>query len=81
MPLQALYLTNENIENLRKVSNMSKLVNQLLSEYFKNNDINTMTEEELELRLKEIEVQEEFEKKIKQLREEYGREISNKNEN
>jgi hypothetical protein len=39
MPNQQVYLNNENYSKLKKEENMSRLINQLLSEYFLNHGL------------------------------------------
>lgn len=51
MPLQALYLSEEIIEHLKKEPNMSKLVNSLLYEYY---DLVTPIDEKLAMAKKEL---------------------------
>lgn len=52
MPNQAIYLTDENLKRLRECENMSKVVNNLLTNYF--NEIETPSLEELEQEEQEI---------------------------
>jgi hypothetical protein len=61
------YVSDENRENLRSVSNRSELVNKLLAEHFKFSAINLMTPEELAKRKAILITQIEAEKKIKEI--------------
>lgn len=47
MGSKMLYISDENLINLSKVENMSGLVNDLLSKYFKEKNINSLSKEEI----------------------------------
>ena len=68
MKVMRTYTIEEEIaERLKKEGNASKLINQLLEEYFHKSDINSMTIEELEREQKKLEILMEAEKKVKEL--------------
>lgn len=67
MPTQVIYFKNEILLRLRKEENMSALISELLTEYFKKNDLNNMSVEELDKRIKIVELKEEAEKLEKEV--------------
>lgn len=63
--LRSYTIDAEIAEELKKVPNASNLINELLKDYFKNHDINQLSLEELRLKQKIIEIQEEAQEKIR----------------
>jgi hypothetical protein len=62
-----VYLSDEMYNRLLNEENASKLINNLLEDYFQKTDINTMSEEQLIKAIKKAELKQEFEDKLKGL--------------
>ena len=65
--LKMLSLDEEVIRFLKTKDNSSGYVNQVLKERMEKEDIDSMSKEELEKLIKKYEIQEEADKKIKEL--------------
>lgn len=62
-----VYFYDEVYENLKHEENVSKLINQLLRDYFKTKEIKTLTLDEISNRLKILDIQEEAIQKVKEI--------------
>lgn len=61
--MKMLYLDDDVVEDLKKV-NASQLTNGLLKEYFRKTHLATMTDEELDKRMKYLETKERHKKEL-----------------
>jgi len=64
MAQRYIYLSDELNNKLKQEKNASGLIQSLLTEHFRKNDVKQMTYEEKLLKIKELEAKLEFEKKV-----------------
>lgn len=64
-----IYFTDDNLEQLKRVDNMSKLINDLLTQHFKKIDPETMSPEEIKKMIAVKKAEIEHDKKIKEINE------------
>jgi len=62
-----IYFTDDNLEQLKKVDNMSKLINDLLREHFNKLDPNQMTPEEIRKIIAIKKAEKEYKAKLEQI--------------
>lgn len=71
--LKHLYLSDEIHARLEKEANASKLINGLLVKHYESKDIHNMSIEQLDAYIKEVELEQEFKRQLKELKEKNGR--------
>ena len=62
-----VYLNDQNAETIKNTQNKSKLINNLLEEYFKKQDITMLNEEELKIELLRLKAKREYETKLEDI--------------
>jgi hypothetical protein len=68
-----IYFSDEVISQLEGIDNMSKLVNELLIDYFKDKNFEDLNKDEIALQLEKLDLEEEHIKKMKEWEEKWNK--------